>query len=80
MGKICRDCFRSIGDGFPYGEVKCIIDGQYKSEHRQCDTGGFISKNKPFPPGKYCLTILPNGAWQLEKATDWAGEVSLRTL
>lgn len=35
----CEDCKHRIGDGHPYGDIVCGIDGKLKHETRKCDTG-----------------------------------------
>lgn len=42
--QVCRNCRRCDGDGFPYGDIRCTVDGKLKNEYRTCDTGKFAVK------------------------------------
>lgn len=35
--KACRYCKFHEGDGFPYGDVKCVVDGNYHYDAHCCE-------------------------------------------
>lgn len=37
----CEDCKHRIGDGHPYGDITCGINGKYRYMRRECDTGEY---------------------------------------
>ena len=37
----CEDCKHRIGDGHPYGDITCRVNGKYRYMGRECDTGEY---------------------------------------
>ena len=37
----CQDCKHRIGDGHPYGDITCRVNGKYRYMGRECDTGEY---------------------------------------
>ena len=37
----CEDCKHRMGDGHPYGDITCRVNGKYRYMGRECDTGEY---------------------------------------
>lgn len=37
----CENCNNKLGDGYPYGNVTCSVDGKLRYERSRCNNGKF---------------------------------------
>ena len=67
----CEDCKHRIGDGHPYGNITCRINGKYRHMGRECDTGEYA----PIVSDKEIITQLQAEANLLKQRLEAAEKV-----
>ena len=67
----CEDCKHRIGDGHPYGNITCRINGRYRHMGRECDTGEYA----PIVSDKEIITQLQAEANLLKQRLEAAEKV-----
>ncbi len=67
----CEDCKHRIGDGHPYGNITCRINGRHRHMGRECDTGEYA----PIVSDKEIITQLQAEANLLKQRLEAAEKV-----